>query len=209
MLLRSVVSCATVRPRYSVSTAAPELRNLFVNSAMAAAFSGFATGPPSEMKCRRRLPQTKGAPAQARSSRHTKQVCRSRTILRWLPACCGTFDQPARSRMTTGGLWSGPSVRAARPQSKSAHPPESTPSTVARALGRQRGHTDDPVRPRIRARWVQTNRRLLCRLFLDQQVAGAVLIQRDGGAHGRGPVSYTHLRAHETDSYLVCRLLLE
>ena len=26
---------------------------------------------------------------------------------------------------------------------------------------------------------------------------------------GCGPVSYTHLRAHETDSYLVCRLLLE
>src|SRR5664279_4070215 len=24
----------------------------------------------------------------------------------------------------------------------------------------------------------------------------------------RAPVSYTHLRAHETDSYLVCRLLL-
>src|SRR5664279_298380 len=24
----------------------------------------------------------------------------------------------------------------------------------------------------------------------------------------RSPVSYTHLRAHETDSYLVCRLLL-
>src|SRR5680860_1531343 len=26
---------------------------------------------------------------------------------------------------------------------------------------------------------------------------------------GSTPVSYTHLRAHETDSYLVCRLLLE
>src|SRR5665647_3956724 len=26
---------------------------------------------------------------------------------------------------------------------------------------------------------------------------------------GAMPVSYTHLRAHETDSYLVCRLLLE
>ena len=26
---------------------------------------------------------------------------------------------------------------------------------------------------------------------------------------GGVPVSYTHLRAHETDSYLVCRLLLE
>ena len=25
----------------------------------------------------------------------------------------------------------------------------------------------------------------------------------------KNPVSYTHLRAHETDSYLVCRLLLE
>src|SRR5680860_1745570 len=28
------------------------------------------------------------------------------------------------------------------------------------------------------------------------------------GSVARGPVSYTHLRAHETDSYLVCRLLL-
>src|SRR5665647_3831421 len=28
-------------------------------------------------------------------------------------------------------------------------------------------------------------------------------------ARGHQPVSYTHLRAHETDSYLVCRLLLE
>src|SRR5680860_1147545 len=27
--------------------------------------------------------------------------------------------------------------------------------------------------------------------------------------HRVEPVSYTHLRAHETDSYLVCRLLLE
>src|SRR5664279_3516841 len=30
-----------------------------------------------------------------------------------------------------------------------------------------------------------------------------------GGSHDLTPVSYTHLRAHETDSYLVCRLLLE
>ena len=28
-------------------------------------------------------------------------------------------------------------------------------------------------------------------------------------AYRHWPVSYTHLRAHETDSYLVCRLLLE
>ena len=30
-----------------------------------------------------------------------------------------------------------------------------------------------------------------------------------GEAQRIKPVSYTHLRAHETDSYLVCRLLLE
>src|SRR5680860_1840571 len=35
--------------------------------------------------------------------------------------------------------------------------------------------------------------------FSDEPIAAASI----------GPVSYTHLRAHETDSYLVCRLLLE
>ena len=35
-----------------------------------------------------------------------------------------------------------------------------------------------------------------------------VLMAFDEGT-GLTPVSYTHLRAHETDSYLVCRLLLE
>ena len=37
---------------------------------------------------------------------------------------------------------------------------------------------------------------------------GCVIVH-DGQVIGRGSVSYTHLRAHETDSYLVCRLLLE
>src|SRR5665647_3747684 len=32
---------------------------------------------------------------------------------------------------------------------------------------------------------------------------------RLGGSARNASVSYTHLRAHETDSYLVCRLLLE
>ena len=35
------------------------------------------------------------------------------------------------------------------------------------------------------------------------------LILGDNFFYGQNPVSYTHLRAHETDSYLVCRLLLE
>ena len=38
------------------------------------------------------------------------------------------------------------------------------------------------------------------------EVLDAILKANDGD---RTPVSYTHLRAHETDSYLVCRLLLE
>ena len=36
-----------------------------------------------------------------------------------------------------------------------------------------------------------------------------VLQKEEDDAEYIGPVSYTHLRAHETDSYLVCRLLLE
>src|SRR5665647_2742445 len=35
------------------------------------------------------------------------------------------------------------------------------------------------------------------------------LVSFFNGMGGAAAVSYTHLRAHETDSYLVCRLLLE
>ena len=37
----------------------------------------------------------------------------------------------------------------------------------------------------------------------------SVLFSGRGFGHGVGPVSYTHLRAHETVLDLVCRLLLE
>ena len=40
----------------------------------------------------------------------------------------------------------------------------------------------------------------------DDNSNGQVLVDN---THGQTAVSYTHLRAHETDSYLVCRLLLE
>src|SRR5664279_6293776 len=40
-------------------------------------------------------------------------------------------------------------------------------------------------------------------------LAAEVRFCNRGGVHGFASVSYTHLRAHETDSYLVCRLLLE
>src|SRR5664279_1504889 len=39
------------------------------------------------------------------------------------------------------------------------------------------------------------------------EVTGTATITGNGSP--AGSVSYTHLRAHETDSYLVCRLLLE
>ena len=38
---------------------------------------------------------------------------------------------------------------------------------------------------------------------------GLKLHLEEGSLQGSDAVSYTHLRAHETDSYLVCRLLLE
>ena len=45
-------------------------------------------------------------------------------------------------------------------------------------------------------------------------VVGRAALPVEAGHHGRvavgvGPVSYTHLRAHETVLELVCRLLLE
>src|SRR5680860_1708984 len=51
-------------------------------------------------------------------------------------------------------------------------------------------------------------------VFLDIKCAGPNDVRSHGiddgcGVAGVLPVSYTHLRAHETDSYLVCRLLLE
>src|SRR5665647_3836327 len=41
------------------------------------------------------------------------------------------------------------------------------------------------------------------------QSGGNLITQLGGFLIHSVPVSYTHLRAHETDSYLVCRLLLE
>src|SRR5680860_1842225 len=40
-------------------------------------------------------------------------------------------------------------------------------------------------------------------------VAVNLISSAAGYVYWYGAVSYTHLRAHETDSYLVCRLLLE
>src|SRR5678816_840986 len=46
---------------------------------------------------------------------------------------------------------------------------------------------------------------------LDHPSAERAAVRRNPGHHSTGalPVSYTHLRAHETPEHLVCRLLLE
>ena len=47
--------------------------------------------------------------------------------------------------------------------------------------------------------------------YSEKHIPGAINIANEsiGTEDIPEPVSYTHLRAHETDSYLVCRLLLE
>src|SRR5680860_1625205 len=46
------------------------------------------------------------------------------------------------------------------------------------------------------------------RAFREDKLDG-IVNNKKGFLDRNHPVSYTHLRAHETDSYLVCRLLLE
>src|SRR5665647_3757359 len=45
--------------------------------------------------------------------------------------------------------------------------------------------------------------------YMERVLGHAPRTAQDRLRVARAPVSYTHLRAHETDSYLVCRLLLE
>ena len=60
----------------------------------------------------------------------------------------------------------------------------------------------------IRDRLVHDNQRQVEQLGILTGHAGAPHVRADDGAVGK-PVSYTHLRAHETVLDLVCRLLLE
>src|SRR5680860_1811189 len=69
--------------------------------------------------------------------------------------------------------------------------------------GLDAGHTlDDRLQP-ARIGTVLARHEPVARALEDRESLGLL------GHHGHEPVSYTHLRAHETDSYLVCRLLLE
>src|SRR5665647_3813586 len=62
---------------------------------------------------------------------------------------------------------------------------------------------------RIIPRGVETHEVIGIVLLLRDVLARSLFekYQRDFALLNRVPVSYTHLRAHETDSYLVCRLL--
>ena len=53
------------------------------------------------------------------------------------------------------------------------------------------------------------NRAHLCGMLEFPNLDASATLSKEPTRSQLGPVSYTHLRAHETDSYLVCRLLLE
>src|SRR5665647_116163 len=56
---------------------------------------------------------------------------------------------------------------------------------------------------------VQDWRPMLARLQAVGAASASSLLTSDNQQEGIDSVSYTHLRAHETDSYIVCRILLE
>src|SRR5664279_5889006 len=58
-------------------------------------------------------------------------------------------------------------------------------------------------------RWGPDDERGALNYLTADCILAAVRLVRTGETLSLSPVSYTHLRAHETDSYLVCRLLLE
>ena len=102
---RSSLSCATVSPRYSVSTAAVELRNSSVSSATAAALSGLAIRG-GLLPCR-----AASAPDDPRETRTPRRRCargvkgargranRSALLhLRGSPAVAGPSATPSRGR---------------------------------------------------------------------------------------------------------------
>src|SRR5664279_6093232 len=66
--------------------------------------------------------------------------------------------------------------------------------------GEHHHHDQQPGQDHHRESLYLADERFQCDLHVTGQVHPRCLAR---------PVSYTHLRAHETDSYLVCRLLLE
>src|SRR5680860_1766952 len=114
---------------------------------------------------------------------------------------------PRRRRLPSSSGFDGSHLQVApRPSEVSCTPrPGSVPTTMAE-IGRTQ---------RARAAWSQAGSERV-RTRRERQLGGSPgaddLVRRCALTDLLGefmPVSYTHLRAHETDSYLVCRLLLE
>src|SRR5665647_3726667 len=79
-----------------------------------------------------------------------------------------------------------------------------------RLTGGDRAHAEDVVQETLLRAW--RDRRILRSTTAGTRAWLFTVARRlviDEWRSSRSPVSYTHLRAHETDSYLVCRLLLE
>src|SRR5689334_15462645 len=141
--LRSVVICFTESPRYSVSTAAPELRNFSDSSAMAAALSALAMGPPFRgvRPPGGVLPHEEG-PGTGHGAHGTPTASELVFLgLRWRPPQVGpsVTDPRDAGAGQPSGLWSGTSVRAPGPTTKSLRQGDRPQGLVPHTTGRARG----------------------------------------------------------------------
>src|SRR5690242_10845818 len=105
MLLRSWVSCDTLRPRYSVRTAALDVRNLSEISATVAAFSGLAMALLSGSSSRSAPRHDERPGAGARGVRNG---CRTRTPEGTQPRRAGR--RPGRRQLSVAHLRGPPAA---------------------------------------------------------------------------------------------------
>src|SRR5680860_1830406 len=133
------------------------------------------------------------------------------------PACCGSAcaGESGWAYLPANPTWTG-----SRPNIRSAHrrgPVDREKSHLPLTLFSGRHATmHRPLFPDQKRRgWTKTwttGQRSRARTGARwERSAGNLTTQFTPTTHidSHDPVSYTHLRAHETDSYLVCRLLLE
>src|SRR5665647_1364336 len=107
-----------------------------------------------------------------------------------LPAVVGASDDEPRTCRTTSVTWPAQFSDWQTAQGSAADDVSPVEREEPDAEEHQReAHHDDPRRGAPRRRWHQG------------EVGERRQVEHPGGPR---PVSYTHLRAHETDSYLVC-----
>src|SRR5665647_3454886 len=124
---------------------------------------------------------------------------------------CGASRPRCRRQVANAAVedgWTWPGVHTWRPPERTVPAPTRTASAVARRRPmRKRSGANPPLtsRPPL---WPRVSNAMTPSSVLTKFETIVGLSRRSAVARSAlYPVSYTHLRAHETDSYLVCRLL--